>query len=115
MTKKFLRTQSHRYLRLGRKRKKIQKWRRPRGRHNKIRKKRFGYQSKPEIGYKSPKIQLGKVLGLNPILVHNKNELKNVGIASGIIIARVGAKKKLEIIKKAEEMKIRILNMRNKK
>jgi len=41
--KRFLRRLTNRYLKLGKKRKKKQKWRKPKGRHNKMREKERGY------------------------------------------------------------------------
>jgi len=111
MTKpKFLRTDSSRYSKLGRNRKNLQVWRKAKGRHNKIRKRRVGYPVMPTIGYCSPRSEFGKVSGLSPILVHNLAELQQVQKGSIAIIARVGAKKKIEILKKASEMGIKVAN-----
>lgn len=114
MPKKFLRTDYMRISKLGKNRKKLQVWRRARGKHSKIRRKRFGYPSKPEVGYKTARKESGKIHGLMPLLVHNVSDLSKAGKDSIIIIARVGAKNKLEIIKKAEEMKLRIFNLGGK-
>ncbi len=108
---KFLRTDSTRHHRIGRKRRKLQVWRRPTGRHNKIRKQRKSYPVAPTIGYRTQKKGRGLVSGFNPVLIHNVKSLNSLGKNSAIIIARIGAKNKLEIIKKAEEMKIKILNL----
>jgi len=53
MMKKFLRRTWNRYTKLGRKRKKKQKWRRPTGRDNKMREKRRGYPKIVSVGYKN--------------------------------------------------------------
>src|SRR5690606_8972213 len=105
MKKKFLRTDAKRHSRIGKNRKKLQKWRRATGRHNKIRKKRFGYPSSPTIGYKKPTKESGKVKGLYPVLVENIRTLDKIEKGQGIILSRrTGAKKRMEIIKKANEM-----------
>ncbi|MBS3066141.1 50S ribosomal protein L32e [Candidatus Pacearchaeota archaeon] len=113
MTKKFIRQDFMRHLKLGKKRKKLQKWRRPRGRQSKMRLNMKGYPAHPSVGYKSPRKEAGKIQGYNPVLITNLNELKNMGKNSAVIISRrVGAKKKIEIIKKASEMNLKILNIK---
>ncbi len=113
--KKFLRADTMRHSRLGKNRKKLQKWRKPTGKHNKTRKKRFSYPVQPGIGFGSPKIESGKINNLIPVLVHNIQELLKLNKTNIIIIARVGARNKLNIIKKAEELKIPIFNQGGKK
>ena len=100
---KFLRRTWSRYSKLGRKRKKLQKWRRPTGRDNKMREKRKGYPSIVSIGYKQPVKE-------KPILVKNVSELEKVK-NQRVIMGKVGKKKKIEIAKKAKEMKIDIQNL----
>jgi large subunit ribosomal protein L32e len=115
MSRKFLRVETCRTLRLGKLRRKLQKWRRPRGKSNKIRLGRFGYPLSPKVGFKTPKAQAGRVQGLFPILVHNVTELQRLTKNQAAILARVGARNKLEMIKKADELKIKILNLGVKK
>lgn len=115
MNKRFLRTDTQRFSRLGKNRRKLQKWRSVRGKSNKMRLGRAGYPSVPKVGFKSAKSESGKVKGMIPKLVHNLNELQSLGKNEAAILARVGARKKLEIIKKAEELKIKILNLGGKK
>lgn len=107
---RFLRSDTVRHSRLGKNRRKLQKWRKPRGRHSKIRRKRFGYPAAPTVGFKSPNASAGMIAGLTPRLVHNVKELEALTQANIAIIARVGAKKKLELLKKAQEKDIRIVN-----
>ena len=114
MSKKFKRTDYMRHLKLGKKRGKVS-WRRAKGVHSKIRRKRAGYPKKPEVGYKTKRSVSGLVQGLFPILVHNVSEMSKLSSKNIAIIARVGAKKKLEIIKKAEEMHIKIMNVHKNK
>lgn len=115
MAPKFLRTDWTRHSRLGKNRKKLQVWRRARGKHSKIRRKRMGYPVMPTVGYMTERKDSGKIDGLTPILVHNLAELSLANKNSIVILARVGAKKKLDLIKKAEEMKLRIHNLGGKK
>ena len=113
---KFLRTDIRRHLKLGKRRKKYRKWRRPRGRHNKIREKRVGYPVMPTVGYKTAKKDSGKIQGLAPMLVNNLRDLSKLDKGNLVILSsKLGARKKLEVIKKAEEMNLKILNLGGKK
>ena len=111
MAKRFLRTDYMRLSKLGKNRKKLQVWRRARGMHSKIRRRRRGYPEMPLIGRRTPKKETNKVNGLTPVLVHNLNELGRTTKNNIIIIARIGAKRKIELIKKAKEMNLQILNL----
>ena len=104
MKKKFLRRNWNKYKRLGKGRKKKQIWRRPRGKHSKMRKWRKGYPARVEAGYGSPRKERGKVQGKMPLLVHNIQDLLKATKEHIILVAHVGEKKRKEIIKKAEEM-----------
>ena len=112
MSKEFVRRDMSRFSKLGKNRKKLQSWRKPKGRDNKMRLKRKSYPSVVSVGYKTSKKESGKVNGLFPVLVHNLKELESLGKDSAAVIAKVGAKKKLELIKKADELKIKILNVK---
>ena len=101
---KFLRRTSNRYSKLGKRRKKKQVWKRPTGRDNKMREKRRGYPAKVSIGYKKGK-EMKKIIVLNP------KELEKVDKSSIIVVGNVGKKKKIEITKKAKEMKIKLSNL----
>ncbi|MBU0467256.1 MAG: eL32 family ribosomal protein [Nanoarchaeota archaeon] len=113
--KKFIRQESKRYSKIGKNRKKLQKWRKPKGRDSKMRLKRKSYSASVSVGYKKPRKTSGKIQDLQPVLVHNLKELSEMGKNFIAIIARVGAKKKLEIIKHAKEKKIKILNVKEVK
>ncbi|NPB02009.1 MAG: 50S ribosomal protein L32e [Methanopyri archaeon] len=104
---KFRRQEWHRYKRLG------EKWRRPRGRHSKMRRKFKGKPKMPNPGYGSP----AKVRGLHPsgyeeVLVYNPKDLEKIDPErqAARIASRVGARKREEIIKKAKELGIVVLN-----
>jgi large subunit ribosomal protein L32e len=107
MSKKFLRRTWSRFSKLGKGRKKKQKWRRPSGRDNKMRERRKGYPSRVSVGYKQPVKE-------QPILVSNVAELSKVKNKK-VIIGNVGKRKKIEIAKKSKEMKIEIQNLNVKK
>ncbi len=112
MVKKFIRQDYMRYSKIGKGRKKLQKWRRPKGRHSKMRLKRKSYPASPNIGYASPKKELGKINGMSPVLVHNLKDMRSLEKNNLIIISgKVGAKKRLEMIKLAEEMKLKVHNL----
>lgn len=114
MSKEFKRTDHMRFLRLGKNKSRV-KWRRADGVHSKIRRKRAGYPIMPSIGFGTPKTESGKVQGLNPVLVHNVKEISALDKNSIAVIARVGAKNKMAMLKKAEEMKIKVANAGGKK
>ena len=105
--KKFIRRNWDKYSRLGLRRKKLQKWRRPRGIHSKMRKRRAGYPTRPEIGMKSPAIKIR--------LVGNTRELNEARKGEKIIIRKVGKKLRQELEKEAEKLGVKILNLRGKK
>lgn len=112
MSKKFLRSDTTRHVRIGKNRPKLQKWRKPRGRHNKIRRNRAGYPSMPTVGHRTSKALSGLVDGKKPFHVQNMNDLQKAGKDNLVIIARkIGAKKRVEIIKKAKEMKLHLANV----
>ena len=111
MSKEFKRQDFMRHLKLGKKKRKVS-WRQPKGRHSKMRQGMRGYPKTVSIGYKTQKNQSGKINNLSPVLVHNLKEADNFPKNSIAIIAKIGAKKKLEIIKILNEKKIKILNVR---
>ena len=108
---KFLRRTWSRYAKLGKGRKKKQVWRRPTGRHNKMREKRKGSAAVVSIGYRSNrKLRDRKIIKINNVKDLEKMKKNEVAIISGI-----GKRKKIEIAKKAKEMKIEIYNMNPEK
>jgi len=111
MVKKFIRSDYMRFSKLGKKRKSLQKWRKPKGRDNKIREKRFGYPTSPSVGHKSSKKEYGKIEGKMPVIVRNLKDMKNLDSNNVLILGKIGSKKKIDIIKKAIEMKLKIVNM----
>jgi len=116
MKTRFVRVDTHRRSKLGKGRKKLQKWRKPTGKHNKTRLKRFSYPIQPGIGFGSPRKTSGRINNLIPALVQNIAELQSLTKENIAIISRtIGAKKKIELLKKASELNIKIANARGKK
>ncbi len=91
-------------------------WRRPRGLHNKLRKRYGGKWSgriTVNVGFGSPKA----VRGLHPsgyveVLVHNVKELEGLDPEKHAvrIASSVGMKKRLEIEARAAELGLKVLN-----
>lgn len=107
---KFLRTDWHKKIRLGRGVKKNQKWHGAKGRQNKLRLNRKGRAQRPKIGWGAEGNVKNFINGMKSIRVENIKDIETVKAGQGIMIAKVGAKKRMEIIKKANEKKITILN-----
>ena len=106
---KFLRTDWHKKIRLGRGVKKNQKWHGAKGRQNKFRLGRKGRAQRPKVGWGAMNDTKGYVSGMEAVRVENVKALEGLkGV--GIIVGNVGKKKRMEIIKKAEEMKLVVLN-----
>jgi len=112
--KRFLRREWNKYSKLGRRRGKKQKWKRPTGRHNKMREKVGGYPAVVSIGYSTPKSERGKIMGKIPLKVHNVSELEMAGAENIVIIGNVGKRKKIEMAKIAMSKGIEIFNMNPK-
>ena len=107
----FLRGKWRTYSKLGRGRKKKQKYRKPKGRHNKIREKMKGNPKKVSIGYKKKK-KIEKILRISNIKELERIEnIKGKGEKVRVILSNIGKKNKIEIAKKAKEMSIEIINL----
>ena len=112
---KFLRTDWHKKIRLGKGVKKNLKWHGAKGRQNKLRLGRKGRMQRPKVGWGACAESKNQVLGVDAVRVENLKELESVKVGTGVIIGKVGTKKKAEIIKKAGEMKLKVLNRYKKK
>ncbi len=107
----FLRRNWSKASRLGKGRKKKQVWRSPKGRHSKTRNERKGYPAIVKIGYKQDQKESGLLENKTPVIVRNLRELEAVKKEQIAIIANVGAKKRIELAKKAKEKGIAVSNM----
>ena len=103
----FLRQNWFRFPKLG------EKWRRPRGRHSKLRRHFKGKGFMPDPGYGSPKEVRGlHPSGLREVRVFNVKDLEGLdpNVHAVRIAAQVGMKKRIEIMKRAQERGLRVLN-----
>lgn len=108
----FLRYDSDKYFRLGR----YEKWRRPKGIDNKTRLKLKGFPPIVTIGYRKPKEIRGlHPSGYKPVVVSNINQLEQLKEKKDtyaiILSGKLGLKKRLEILAKAKEYGIKVLNV----
>lgn len=90
------------------------KWRKPRGKTNKLRLKKRGYRVYVSSGYRSPALIRGfSKNGLEPIIVNNLSDLNSMdkNTQTAVISSTMGQRKKIEIVKKAKEMKIVLQNV----
>ncbi|MFQ6105485.1 MAG: 50S ribosomal protein L32e [Candidatus Hydrothermarchaeaceae archaeon] len=104
---KFRRAESSRYKKLG------EGWKKPRGKHHKMRKYIKGKPPSPAIGYGTKKEE--RYLhpsGHMEILVENPAALDEIdGKRFAVRISgRVGKRKREEILKKAKKLKLKVLN-----
>ncbi len=124
----FLRRVGSRFSKLGKGRKKKQKWRRPTGRDNKMREKRRGYPAVVKIGYKQDVKTRGNVEEKKPIIIMNVKDLAKIKKNEIGIIGSMGKKKKIEIARRlaylsvqrtgakiAKDKKIEIYNLNAEK
>jgi large subunit ribosomal protein L32e len=91
------------------------KWRQARGSDNKTRMNLKGYPKRVKIGYGSPKGAKGlHPTGLITVVVSNISELGNVDkkTMGAIVSGKVGNRKRVEIVKKCQELGIKILNFK---
>ena len=108
----FQREEGWRYKRLKR------SWRRARGLDSKMRKKFSGWPKSVEIGYRGPKEARGlHPSGYEEVLVRTLDDIAKVDPKTQAIrIAHsVGAKKRVELLDRAKDRKIHILNPREVK
>ncbi len=104
----FLRQEWHR-----RKRLQSTRWRKPQGDHSKMR-QHYGYRPNVvSIGYGSPKAARHlHPSGFREVMVHNAGDLDKIRpeVEAARVSRQVGYRKRLEIEKRADELKIRVLN-----
>jgi large subunit ribosomal protein L32e len=88
------------------------RWRKPRGIDSKKRIRQASEGACPRIGYKNaPEVRFLHPSGMKEIMIHNTKEIvegmKNVVLR---IAGSVGGRKRVEIQKKADSLKLRVLN-----
>jgi len=91
-------------------------WRGPRGLHSKMRHGFQGHRATLEVGYGSPaEVKHLHKSGLMPVLVCNLTDLSGIDKTkqAAIISAKVGTRKKVEIVKKAKELAIKVINIKD--
>ncbi len=105
----FIRQESWRYVRVK------ESWRRPRGIDSKMRLKKKGKPPLVSIGYRNPKLVRGlHPTGFKEVIVYNVKDLEKVDPDREAvrIAGSVGRRKRIEIIEKADELGIVVLNRR---
>ncbi len=106
---KIRRQESWRYKRLS------ESWRKPRGKSSRMRIRRKGWPTSPRIGYKSPAKERGlHPSGLREVLVHRPGELTGLSPEKEVvrIAAGVGERKRVVIADQAQQLGLRILNLK---
>jgi|ETN02SMinimDraft_4_1059925.scaffolds.fasta_scaffold107226_2 large subunit ribosomal protein L32e len=91
------------------------KWRRPKGLQSKMRLSRKGSPPTPSHGWRSPKSVRGlSALGTLIKMVYTVSDLESVGENTSIVIgSTVGQKKKIQVLEKAQEKGITVLNVKD--
>ncbi|MEM1724892.1 MAG: 50S ribosomal protein L32e [Thermoplasmata archaeon] len=103
----FRRQEWFRYKKLG------EAWRRPKGKHSKMREHKKYRPPVVDSGFRGPKkVRYLHPSGYRDVLVHNVNELSklNKELDAVRIASTAGKKKKLEIYKTAVEKGFKVLN-----
>lgn len=109
---KFRRQEWFRFAKLG------EKWRKPRGKDSKMRLGISGKPAMPSIGYRSPKEVRGvHPSGLTEVRVGTPRELEGLDASRQAIriASSVGRRKREQILARARELRIRVLNPRGEK
>lgn len=95
---KFMRTDFRKYSKLGVRRKKKQKYRRAKGIDNKIRLKMKGHLRNVSVGFRSARRARGLINELKAVMIYNLKDLKKIGKGEIGVVAKVGNKKRKEIL-----------------
>ncbi len=104
---KFRRPESWRYKRLD------TGWRRPKGIDSMIRKREKNQPKMPRIGYRTPTdLRDYHPSGMEEVLIHNLQEMEGLHprIHAIRIARRVGDRKRLAILERADDLGLRVLN-----
>ena len=103
----FIRQESWRYDRLA------VNWRKPKGKDNKMRKQKAGVPAIVKVGYRGPKAARGlHPSGYTDNVVHNVAELAKLDPKKDAarLAHTVGKKKRIEMIAKATQLGVKVLN-----
>jgi large subunit ribosomal protein L32e len=103
----FVRPESWRYVRLH------PEWRKPKGLDNKVRKSIRGWPRRVKVGYRGPAaVRNYHPSGHPEVLVQNTDELSRVVPGKEVVRigGAVGARKRAAIMKRANELGLRIVN-----
>ncbi len=103
------------YSRLGRRRKKLLKYRKARGRDNKVRLKMKGHLRNVDIGFKGEKSKRGLIEGKIPVLIYNLNDLSKLKEKEIVVLGKIGNKKRIEIADYCLKNKTKLLNLNPEK
>ncbi|MBU2616668.1 MAG: eL32 family ribosomal protein [Nanoarchaeota archaeon] len=106
----FLKRVWNNYSKLGRNRKNKQVWRKPRGRHNKMREQRAGRPAIVKIGYRNDSLSRQEI-----VTVRNLADLEKVTKKNLVVVGNVGRKNKMVIVSSAKEKGITLKNVRVEK
>lgn len=108
---KFKRQGSRKYKRVN------GKWRKPDGTDSKMRKEKKGHSPLVKVGYRKPKSERGlHPSGFEEVLVNNPQEVEEVDPQDQAIriASSVGGRKRKEIVEKAKDQDIKILNAKRR-
>ncbi|MEM2901605.1 MAG: 50S ribosomal protein L32e [Candidatus Bathyarchaeia archaeon] len=104
---RFIRQESWRYIRVK------DSWRKPKGKTSRMRRKIKGWPKMVSAGYGNARAKRGlHPSGLREALVHSPHDLYGLdpGREAVRIASTVGEKKRLEIMSKAAELNLKVLN-----
>ncbi len=92
------------------------KWRKPRGLHNKRRLSKKGHQKNPSTGFGSPKeVKYLNKDGLNRVIITNPSDLQKVDKEKDILVisSKLGMRKKLLLLEEIQKIGIKVENVKN--
>ncbi|MDD5177740.1 MAG: eL32 family ribosomal protein [Candidatus Nanoarchaeia archaeon] len=106
---KFLRQDANKLTKLEK------NWRKPKGMDSKMRRALKGYRRLAKVGFGSNKQIYGlNKQGLHEIIINNMNDIEKIGKDQIILLSStLGLKKKIEILKKIKEKKMKISNLKD--
>jgi len=108
---KFLRQDYHHRMRV-----EDDLWRRPRGRHSKMRERRAGKRKRVEIGYRGPAEVRGlHFTGLEIVNVETLAQLSKINAKeqTAVLSGNLGDRKRYQLVKVAAEKNIKLLNIKD--